>query len=116
VTSPDGKLQALCSAGEDDQLSVTDRTGAVLCTWNPGKRRIRGFAWAPTSSSVAILDNSSRFGMGPLELLAALSGHPVPHDTIFLDFLDVKTGKATEYLIRANVVSSFTRILKWGDQ
>ena len=54
--------------------------------------------------------------MGPLELLAAFGGHPVHHDTIFLDFLDVKTGKTTEYLIRSDVVSSFIRILKWGEQ
>jgi hypothetical protein len=116
VASPNGELQASCSNSGYDQLSVTGRSGAVLYTWDPGRRLIRGFAWAPNSKSVAILNTSSRFGMGPLELLAAFSGHRVPHDTIFLDFLDVKAGKTTEYLIRSDVVSSFTRILKWEEQ
>jgi hypothetical protein len=116
VASPDGKLRAFCSDGNNHHLSVADLSGQVVCTWNPGSRRIRGFAWAPNSNSVAILNVSQRWGMGPMELLSAIAEHPVPHDTIFLDFLDVKTGKVTEFLVRANVVSSFTRILKWKEQ
>ena len=51
----------------------------------------------------------------PLELLSALSGHPVPHDTVFLDIMDVQTRKVVEYAVRKDVVSSFTRILKWSE-
>lgn len=81
----------------------------------PKDRGIRGFAWAPNSGSVAILSVSSYIGKRPQELLAALSGHPVPHDTVFLDVFNVRTGQVTEYTIRSNVVSSFTRILNWSE-
>jgi hypothetical protein len=54
-------------------------------------------------------------GKSPLELLSALSGHPVPHDTVFLDIMDVQTRKVVEYVVRKDVVSSFTRILKWSE-
>lgn len=83
--------------------------------WKPKERGIRGFAWAPNSPSIAILNVSTYVGKMPMELLAALSGHPVPHDTVFLDILDVRTGQVTEYTIRRNVVSSFTRILDWSE-
>lgn len=116
ASSPDGKYVAYC-AGGDGGLSVHDQTGVGNShLWKPrGWRGIRGFGWAPNSGSVAILNVSSYVGKTPLELLAAFSGHPVPHDTIFLDILDVRTGTTTEYLVRKNVVSSFTRILKWSE-
>jgi hypothetical protein len=38
----------------------------------------------------------------------------VPHDTVFLDFLDIRTKTVTEYLIKENVPYSFTRILNWS--
>jgi hypothetical protein len=120
AVSPDGKLRAFCSDGWNygyyHHLSVTDASGEVLFVWNPGNRLISGFAWAPNSNSLGILNKTERYGMWPLELLSAIAGHPVPHHTIFLDFLDVKTGKATEFQIRANVVNAFSRMLAWVDQ
>jgi hypothetical protein len=79
------------------------------------KREIRGFGWAPNSRSVAFLNSSSRWGKTPMELFSALSGHPVPHDTVFLTILNEGTGQMTEYLIRRDIPSALTRILKWSE-
>jgi hypothetical protein len=97
-----------------DQLEIDSVKGGKLNEWTPSERGIRGFAWSPNSRSVAILNVSSYIGKKPLELLAAFSGHPVPHDKVYLDFFDVQTGQVTEFTVRGNVVSSFTRILNWS--
>jgi hypothetical protein len=117
ASSLDGGLLAYCSGSGTDEFFVTYKTTAqMLYHWRPAEpRRIRGFAWAPNSRSVAFLNVSSYWGKNPLELLGGLSGHPVPHDTIFLDVFDVRATTVTEYLIRANVPYSFTRILDWSE-
>ncbi len=117
ANSPDGSYLAYCSKFSSDEFFVIDRkTTETLRHWKPSKSRgIRGFAWAPNSRSVAFLNASSYYGKNPLELLSGLSGHPVPHDTVFLDVLDVRTGEVTEYVVRRNVVSSFSRILQWSE-
>jgi len=116
ASSPDAKFEAYCT-GSDWAFFVADkRSHAIVYTWKPREwRGIRGFGWAANSHSVAILNVSSYYGKTPLELLSGVAGHPVPHDTIFLDVLDVRSGKTTEYLIRNNVPYSFTRILSWTD-
>jgi len=98
--------------GNEQFLVVQDNTGATVSQWKRS-RGIRGFAWAPNSRSIAVLNTANHIGLSPLELLSALSGHPVPHDTVFLDIVDVQTKKVAEYVVRKDVVSSFTRILKW---
>jgi len=117
ASSLDGKYLAYCAVVESDEFFVLDKTTNVtLYHWKPEKRRgVKGFAWAPNSHSVAFLNISERFGMNPLEMFSSLTGHPVPHDTIYLDVLDPRMGKATEYVVRSNVVSAFTRILKWSE-
>jgi hypothetical protein len=113
--SPDGLYWAYCRGAGSEEFYVSSATSAqTLHVWKPSKR-IAGFAWAPNSNSVAILRASGHLGMSPLELLAFASGHPVNHDTIFLDVLDVRTGKTTEYVVRKNVISAFTRITSWSD-
>ena len=87
--------------------------GSPVAEWKPKERGIRGFAWSPNSHSVAILNVSSYYGKNPLELIAAFSGHPVPHDKVLLDIVDVRTGVATEYLIRNNVIF-FYEDLNWS--
>ena len=62
---------------------------------------------SPNSNSVIILTVSGRLGTVPLELLSSLSGHPVPYDTLFLEMLEVRLGKRTEFVIRRNVISAF---------
>jgi hypothetical protein len=113
--SPDGKYLAYCKGSESGLSVANKKSTRVLSYWTPKEwRGIRGFAWAPNSQSVAILNISSYYGKSPLERLSGLSGHPVPHDTIFLDVLDVRTGKTTEYVVRENVPYSFARILNWS--
>jgi hypothetical protein len=114
AVSHDEKYLAYCS-GSQLGLFVTDKSAGIVSHWMPDEwRGIRGFGWAPNSQSVAILNISSYYGKSPIERLSGLFGHPVPHDTVFLDILDVRTGKTTEYLVRENVPYSFTRILKWS--
>lgn len=116
ANSPDGLYSARCAKLNSDEFFVNHaHTADTLYHWEPKEQRaIRGFAWAPNSSSVAILNLSEHYGKGPLESLSAASGHPVPHDTVLLDVLDVATGKVTEYVVRRNVLSAFTRILAWS--
>jgi hypothetical protein len=117
ASSLDGEYWAYCRRGEADQFFVNDKkTAQTLYHGTLGDRRgIRGFGWAPNSRSVAFLNSSSRLGKTPMELFSALSGHPVPHDTVFLTILNVRTGQTTEYLIRKDVPSAFTRILNWSE-
>jgi len=117
VSSLNGEYLAYCRQGEGDQFFVDDKkTAKSLYHGTFGERReIRGFGWAPNSRSVAFLNSSSRLGKTPMELFSALSGHPVSHDTIFLTILNAQTGQTTEYLIRRDVPSSFTRILNWSE-
>ena len=114
ASSPNGQYVAACKDKGSEEFYLADNNSAkVLYDWKSNKE-IRGFAWAPNSNSVAIVCMTGRLGLSPLELLALVSGHPVPHDTIFLDVVDVRTGKVTEYVLRRNVISAFTRILNWG--
>jgi hypothetical protein len=117
ASSINGEYLAYCRRGEADQYFVDDKKTARSLYHGAlgGKREIRGFGWAPNSRSVAFLNSSSRLGKTPMELLSALSGHPVPHDTIFLAIVDARTGTQTEYLIRKDVPSAFTRMLNWSE-
>jgi hypothetical protein len=114
--SPDGALQAYCTTSNySDALEIysAGAGGGRVAEWKK-ERGIRGFAWSANSQSIAILDVTSYSGKTPLELFSALSGHPVPHDKVLLDIFELRTGHVTEYVIRDNVVSSFTRILNWS--
>jgi hypothetical protein len=115
TTSLDGKYLARCVGPEVGLHVVDTKTGETVYQRTPTEwRGIRGFAWSPRSHSVAILNISSYYGKDPIERLSALAGHPVPHDTILLDVLDVGTWKVTEYMIQTDVPYSFTRILSWS--
>ena len=119
ASSPDGKFVAQCESDyqwESDHLQIKDSTtSATLYSWKTDERReIRGFAWSPNSNSIAVLNTSEYYGKSPVELLSALSGHPVPHNTVFLDVIDLQKRSATEYLIKQNVISAFCRILSWS--
>jgi hypothetical protein len=115
ATSLDRKFLAYCAASEAGLVIADTKTLGILFLWKPQEwRGISGFGWSPNSQSIAILNRSSYYGKTPLELLSGKLGHPVPHDTIFLDVLDVRTGKTTEYLVREDVTYSFARILNWS--
>lgn len=117
ASSLDQEYLAYCRTGEADEFFVDDKkTADSLYHGTLGDRReIRGFGWAPNSRSVAFLNSSSRLGKTPMELLSALSGHAVPHDTVFLTILNARTGQTTEYLIQRDVPSALIRILNWSE-
>lgn len=116
-SSPNGKLIAYCTSTNltgPDKLFVTDAsTSAAISKWMYQSRRFLAAAWAPDSQSVAILNYSEHTGVNPLELFEAVSGHPVPHDTVYLDLLDVHTGKIREFLIRKNILYVLGNIEGW---
>lgn len=117
--SPDGKYVAYCT-GEQWEFGVKDSaSNTVVFRWLSGRnfsgRSIWGFAWAPNSKSVAVLNATGHRGVMPRDLLAFASGHPVSHDTIYLDFIDIAAGRRTEFLIRRDVVDpQIVRLLEWS--
>jgi hypothetical protein len=115
VPSPDGTFVAQCKS---DGLEIKDRsTSTTIYKWKTGEwRDIRGITWSPSSRSLAVLNTSEHLGKTPLELLSALSGHPVPHNTVFLDLINFESTSVTEYRIQENVVSAFCRILDWSQK
>jgi hypothetical protein len=116
ATSPDGSVVASCEGSLNRRaFVVTDRyTKKELLRWAPTEYRdIRGFAWAPDSKSVAVLNENEYYGKNPLELLSGLSGHPVPHNTVFVELFITDGWKHTEYVIRKDVINAFIRILDW---
>ncbi len=114
--SPDGRFTARCTGRSfhDEEISIAESGSPLeVRRWGRKDRSIQGFAWAPDGRSVAILSESEHYGKDPLGVLAGLSGHPIPHSSVFLDVIDIRTGRISEYLIRANVIYAQSRILKW---
>lgn len=114
--SPDGQLTARCTGRSfhDEEISIADSGSPHESRrWGRKDRSIEGFAWAPDGRSVAILSQSEHYGKDPVGVLAGLSGHPIPHSSVFLDVIDIRAGRVSEYLIRANVLYARSRILKW---
>jgi hypothetical protein len=119
AVSGDGKFivrRNTTSKGRDELVVIDATTSSTLFHWMPKDwRGLEGFGWAPNSHSIAILNDSEHYGkINPLELLSAGSGHPVPHNTVYLDIIDIRTGSVTEYLIQKNIRYAFGRILSWS--
>jgi len=82
--------------------------------WQPkGWRGVDGFAWAPTSTSLALLNHSVESGYGPFDLLWSYAGHPPSHRTFYLTIIDVNSQQTTDYFLRGNVVAGEGKILDW---
>jgi hypothetical protein len=126
ATSPDGKYIAGCRflMVPDGQFArkyfptffiAEAATSKEVFVWQMDESRdIRGFSWSPTSQSVALLDKSGVYGKSPLEILSAAAGHPVPHDNVYLHLIPLSTKQPIEFLIKSDVIYSFTRILDWS--
>jgi len=117
--SPDRKYVARCrrsSLGRDELIVTDSKHSSSMSHWMPKEwRGIQGFAWAPDSHSIAVLNHSEHYGKTPVEIFSGLSGHPVPHDTEFVNIIDLRSGTVTEYLVRKDVKNSFSRILSWSE-
>jgi len=119
AVSPNQKFLARCFGelpGRSAQFTVTTTAvDKVVFRWRPANwRAIDGFVWFPTSRSIALLTHSEKHGTGLVELLWAGAGHPVPHDTFYLDVVDIEEGRSYEYVIRYDVLTGSGRILNWS--
>jgi len=59
-------------------------------------RYVEALAWEPGSQTLLIVERTQRPSFSPLNLLAALAGHPVIYTTLYLARLDVPARKVTE--------------------
>jgi hypothetical protein len=133
AASPDKRLLARCTVlpmpksaefGRPNLVVMNEGTSTTLYHWTSKtghtsagfkeERDIKGFAWAPNSRAIAVLNGSEHYRKDPLGVLAGLSGHPIPHTAVYLDIVDVQTGNVTEYLLRKDVSYSSVRILSWS--
>lgn len=121
VTSPDGKFVAGCRVIPKkirDHFEVTNGTSSTpLYEWGGHSEfEIDAIAWSPDSQWVALLHHSERYGKDPLSLFVGLSGHPIPHSSVFLLLFNVCTGVATEYLVEKDVkYLLYPTIVSWTE-
>lgn len=115
--SPDVRFIAQCDGGypgkNADFRILQASTKSATYHWDKAGRQILGFVWSPNSQSIAILTSSQIPGRGPIELLWAYAGHPVPHVTVYLDFIRTDGTYSYEYIIMNDVVYGKGRILDW---
>jgi hypothetical protein len=79
----------------------------------PEERRIDGIFWSPDSRAVAILSTTQRMGRSPLNLLRAMTGHPTPLVTTYLDTYDLASQKHAGYVLRRDAEYGVARIIDW---
>jgi hypothetical protein len=87
LESPNGKFTARCEGPrpgirrdhQQDFLVVEDKHSKVVFKQGAWYIfQIVGYAWSPNSRSIAIVESAEQWGLNPLDLLAALRGHPTP--------------------------------------
>jgi len=52
------------------------------------KRRVEDWIKIPSTNQVAVLTTTERWGLWPPDLLAMLAGHPIPHNTFYIELYD----------------------------
>lgn len=127
LPSPDSRYTALCfqrTAEKPTRFStqifnndfeVVDAASQrkALTERLPDDRSIAGMFWSPDSRALAVLSTSRRTGLGLLDLLSAVTGHPVPELTIYLDTYDIQSRRHAEFLVRRDAEYGSARILDW---
>jgi hypothetical protein len=93
LESPNGKFAARCE-GPMPGIPRDDQTDSIVVEDEQGKEifrqgvdytlRVIGYAWSPDSRSIAVAESSEHWGLNPLDLLGALSGHPTPIYTFYV--------------------------------
>ncbi len=102
LQSPDGKLVAHCEGPfpglprgtQADFIVVEDMSGKQIykqAVWY--SFRIIGYAWGPDSRSIAVAESYSSTSLRPLDLLAALGGHPIPVYEFYVHLLRIDGSK-----------------------
>lgn len=113
--SPDGTQLAVALVKHGDYvahaLAVIDAKSAVpLSQRSLEDRYVTDMTWSPDGLSLAVVSTSERFGLLPWELLAAVAGHPVPYNTIYVDIIRVRDGDTRSFKL-ATVTYGTGRIL-----
>ena len=115
--SPDGKLiafyQPSTATFKPNLLVMGVPRGEVVFT-KGFERNINDVAWGLDSKSVAILNSSVRIGLVPHELLFACSGHPVGHNTFYIDVINIDTGESKDFPVVRNIISGWGQVF-WGE-
>jgi hypothetical protein len=106
LPSPDNRFTALCFnlAGQHPgviyHFSLLELPARKeLSTFNLKPQFIADLAWSPGSGFIAVLEERERWGVNPLALLAAFSGHPIPHSRFLVVVLDTKGSVLASYPI-----------------
>lgn len=119
ASSPDDRFIAQCDGGYPGKAAdfriLQASTKTVTFHWGRIDRQILGFVWSPNSQCIALLTSSQTPGHGPLELLWAYAGHPVPHVTVYLELIRADGIHLNEYVVMSNVVYGEGRILEWKE-
>lgn len=117
MVSPDKRFVAASIAvsgpstpGPTEVVIVDTRTKKIISKVRSNDNRyIDGVAWSQDSRLLAVLKSSSRYGRGPLDLIGAMFGHPVPYMTYYLEVVDLD-GKV---VASAKLVSDLRA--SWGE-
>lgn len=103
--------------GDRPQSEIRDRDQATLVIVdilkektllrkNLGRKYIADVTWSPDSSHIGVISFKARLGVLPWELLLAIAGHPVYHNTFCVEIYDTK-GNAVE-------IKELEGSYKWG--
>lgn len=57
---------------------------------NLGKKYITDLSWSPDASYIGVITFKPRLGIWPWEVLLAIAGHPVYHNTFCVEIYDIK--------------------------
>jgi len=119
--SPDGKyaLEFILvprppSAPDAETYLVRLRDAAVIARL-PAEENFNDCEWLPDSSRIAILEYIEHVSLSPLNLLSALSGHPVQLTTFYLLLVDPVTHAQQRTLIASDVPNP-SSLMDWGPQ
>jgi hypothetical protein len=66
---------------------ITEKT---LLRKNLGVKYIADLAWSPDASHIGVISVKHRLGVWPWELLMAIAGHPVYHNTFWVEIYDTQ--------------------------
>jgi hypothetical protein len=116
VALSDGNGQAMLVCGTDtgkDSVTVFNKqSNAQVRRWAADEGwKICGLSWSPDSASIAVLLEKARTDLGPLGLISAASGHPIPLETFKVTLLSVYSESELHLpVIRKDSPSGWARI------
>jgi len=125
LMSPDGRYVAFCTDRFEKGIILDHEFSNELVILDArtksewmrprlnGRNKIRGICWSPDSGEVAVLSYQEEMGIGPLELLYMMAGHPVPYMTFYLDLYHIRSRSTSHIVLERGCKYGFGRILDW---